>query len=31
MEKVINEMRMDDYWDVFPNVEAARQFFDRKS
>ena len=31
MEKFINEMRMDDYWDVFPNVEAARQFFDRES
>jgi anti-anti-sigma factor len=31
METFINEMRMDDYWDVFASVEAAVQFFDRKS
>jgi hypothetical protein len=26
IEKFINEMRMDGYWDVFANVEAASKF-----
>jgi anti-anti-sigma factor len=26
MEKFIEEMRMDDYWDVFTGVEAASKF-----
>jgi anti-sigma B factor antagonist len=28
MEKFINEMRMDDYWDVFTSVKAASKSFD---
>jgi anti-sigma B factor antagonist len=28
MRKVIDEMRMDDYWEVFPDVEEARQALD---
>ena len=28
MEKFFNDMRMDDYWDVFATVEAASRFFD---
>jgi anti-sigma B factor antagonist len=30
-ERFINEMRMDDYWDIFKSVEEASQFFKRGS
>jgi anti-sigma B factor antagonist len=31
MEEVLSVMQMDDYWDVFPSAEAAREFFRRGS
>ena len=27
--KFINEMQMDDYWDIFQSVEEAKRFFSR--
>jgi anti-anti-sigma regulatory factor len=31
MQEFIDEMRMDDYWDIFTSVDEARRFFDRGS
>ena len=30
-ESFINEMRMDDYWDIFPNVAEASRFLDNRT
>jgi anti-sigma B factor antagonist len=31
MEKFIDMMQMDDYWDIFKNVAEAKAFFNRES
>ncbi len=31
IERFLEEMRLDDYWDVFKNVEEARRFLERGS
>jgi anti-anti-sigma regulatory factor len=30
-EHFVNEMRVDDYWDIFLNVDEASRFFERDS
>jgi anti-sigma B factor antagonist len=30
IERVLSDMRMDDYWDIFKSVAEATQFFTRK-